>query len=43
MAHGFPLDLKTMAAAKRLQDLGFKPEEKICSGDRLTPMFDIQH
>jgi hypothetical protein len=43
MAHGFPLDLKAMATAKRLQDLGFKPEEKICNDDRLAPMFDIQH
>jgi hypothetical protein len=43
MAHGFPIDLKTMATAKQLQDLGFKPEEKICSGDSLAPMFDIQH
>jgi hypothetical protein len=43
MDHGFPLDLKTMAAAKRLQDLGFKPQEKICDGHRLVPMFDIQH
>jgi len=43
MASGFPLDLKAMATAKRLQDLGFKPEEKICNDDRLAPMFDIQH
>ena len=42
MAHGYPLDLKTMAAARRLQDLGFKPEEKICSGNRLAPMLDVQ-
>jgi hypothetical protein len=43
MARGFPLDLKTMEAAKRLQDLGFRPEEKICNDDRLAPMFDMQH
>jgi hypothetical protein len=43
MHSGFPADLRTMAAARRLQDLGFKPEEKICSGDRVAPMFDIQH
>jgi hypothetical protein len=43
MGHGFPLDLKTMAAAKRLKDLGSKPEEKICDGRRLVPMLDSEH